>query len=207
MQKFQAPAPQPAATVGSRTIVAIAIGVAIACGVALTLGRLDAVWTTGAFFDTDDALRMVQVRNLLAGQGWFDMNVARMDPPAGVFMHWSRTVDVPLVLLMKLFGLFADHATAETLTRIAFPLLLLVALYVALGRLAALFGGLATQVAAILLAFTTGPAVTQFVTGRIDHHAPQIVLLVAMAWAALAALEPSRAKLAAWSGLFAALSL
>ena len=191
----------------SRAPVALVIALALVCGAALTWGRLTDVWTSGAFFDTDDAMRMVQVRNLLGGQDWFDMNVGRMDPPAGVFMHWSRTVDVPLALLMKFFGLFTDAATAEALTRIVFPLALAVALYVAVARLAALFGGVAVQVAAVGLAFATGEVFTQFVPGRIDHHAPQIVLLVLMSAATLSAFEPSRAKLADTSALLAALSL
>jgi hypothetical protein len=198
----------PAAAPAIRTSVGVgmAVALALACGIALTWGRAGEVWATGAFFDTDDALRMAQLRDLLAGQSWFDMNVARMDAPAGVFMHWSRTVDIPLALLLKFFGLFASPATAEALTRLAFPLLLLAALYVAVARLAALFGGLGAQVAAVALAFTTGSVFTQFVPGRIDHHAPQIVLLVLMTGATLAAFEPSRAKMAA-AGALAALSL
>src|ERR1039458_7159007 len=66
-------------------------------GLVLSLPRVPAVWQTGAFFDSDDAMRLVQVRSLLAGQPWFDMTSYRLDPPAGVFMHWSRVVDVPLV--------------------------------------------------------------------------------------------------------------
>ena len=41
--------------------------------------------------DPDDVLRMVQVRDLLAGQGWFDLTQHRLDAPVGgVAMHWSR---------------------------------------------------------------------------------------------------------------------
>ena len=51
--------------------------------------------------DPDDVLRMVQVRDLLAGQGWFDLTQHRLDAPAGgVAMHWSRLVDLPLAGLI-----------------------------------------------------------------------------------------------------------
>src|SRR3546814_17220715 len=59
--------------------------------------------------DTDDAMRMAQVRDLLAGQGWWDLAQYRVNPAGGgVLMHWSRIVDAPLAagiwLLKPLFG-------------------------------------------------------------------------------------------------------
>ncbi|MCB2057884.1 MAG: AcrB/AcrD/AcrF family protein, partial [Novosphingobium sp.] len=45
--------------------------------------------------DADDTLRMVQVRDLLAGQHFWDLHQYRVDPPQGVLMHWSRLVDLP----------------------------------------------------------------------------------------------------------------
>ena len=56
------------------------------------------VWRTGVFNDTDDALRMVQVRAWLAGQGWYDLTAHGIGPD-GLAMHWTRVVergDVPL---------------------------------------------------------------------------------------------------------------
>src|SRR3546814_4090138 len=59
--------------------------------------------------DTDDAMRMAQVRDLLAGQGWWDLTQYRVNPAdGGVLMHWSRIVDAPLaggiLLLRPIFG-------------------------------------------------------------------------------------------------------
>ncbi|MFT4097163.1 MAG: hypothetical protein QM651_08550 [Rhodoblastus sp.] len=173
---------------------AFAILAALGCGVAMTWPQAMNVWTTGAFGDTDDAMRMVQVRDLLAGQNWFDMAQHRLAPPEGSFMHWSRVVDVPLAALMRIFGLLLAPAQAEAATRLAFPLLLLAGLYVAVAHVARLFGGRAGQIAAVGLAFATAPFLAQFVPGRIDHHAPQIVLLMLASGATLAALDASRAK-------------
>src|SRR5260370_41349134 len=50
---------------------------------------------------TDDAMRLVEVRDLLAGQGWFDLTQYRLNPPDGVVMHWSRLIDLPLALLIR----------------------------------------------------------------------------------------------------------
>src|SRR3546814_17926766 len=46
--------------------------------------------------DTDDNLRLQQVRDWLGGQGWFDLRQHRMLPPEGADIHWSRLVDLPL---------------------------------------------------------------------------------------------------------------
>ncbi|MBW7946896.1 MAG: hypothetical protein H3C60_10760, partial [Sphingomonadaceae bacterium] len=45
--------------------------------------------------DTDDAQRLMQVRDWLGGQAWGDVDQHRMNPPAGADMHWSRLVDLP----------------------------------------------------------------------------------------------------------------
>lgn len=166
-----------------------------------------AVWHAGAFFDTDDAMRLVQVRTLLHGQAWFDMTAKAMDPPHGVFLHWSRIVDIPVAALIRLFGLFTDETTAERLARLAFPFALLVGLYLGMARLGNLLLGPAARIPAIAGTLLSGNGIIQFVPGRIDHHAPQIVVLVVMLGAALAALDPGKARLAALAGLLAALSL
>ena len=186
------------AAVAARSDVAFAIVAVLGLGAALTWTQTTDVWTTGAFGDTDDAMRMVQVRDLLAGQGWFDMAQHRLAPPEGSFMHWSRVVDVPLVALIKFFGLALAPAQAEAAARLAFPLLMLAGLYMAVTHVARLFGDRATQIAAVGLAFATGPFLAQFVPGRIDHHAPQIVLLMLASGGVLAALDPGRSK-AMWT--------
>ena len=55
----------------------------------------------GINFSTDDAMRLVEVRDLLNGQGWFDLTQHRLNPPDGVVMHWSRLIDLPLALLIR----------------------------------------------------------------------------------------------------------
>ena len=60
---------------------------------------------------------------------------------------------------------------------------------------------------AALLIVLGGISYGQFVPGRIDHHAPQILLLTLMTGATLASLDPARARSAAWAGLCVAVSL
>ncbi|GAC1337684.1 MAG: hypothetical protein NVSMB26_24880 [Beijerinckiaceae bacterium] len=187
--------------------IPVVIGVALVLGLALTWPRVVAVWTTGAFFDTDDAMRMVQVRDLIAGQGWFDMTAHRLDPPHGLLMHWSRIVDVPLVVLVRLFGLIAAPESAERLARFAFPLALQAGLYAGLAWCGGLLLGPSGRLVALTLGFLSGIMFGQFQPGRIDHHAPQIMLMVLVLGASLAALEPRRGRLAGLAGLLTALSL
>ena len=96
--------PSARAAVAFRPGVAFAVLTALGSSIAISWGLATDVWTSGAFGDTDDAMRMVQVRDLIAGQNWYDMAQHRLAPPAGSFMHWSRVVDVPLVIVMKAFA-------------------------------------------------------------------------------------------------------
>jgi len=73
--------------------------------------------------DTDDAMRLVELRAYLAGHGWFDLHEARIAPPFGYDSHWSRLIDAGLAGLFLLLRPFADVATAERLMRVIWPLL------------------------------------------------------------------------------------
>jgi hypothetical protein len=50
--------------------------------------------------DPDDALRLHQVRVLMAGGAWFDMTLPRIGGAQPLVSHWSRLIDVPLVVLL-----------------------------------------------------------------------------------------------------------
>src|SRR5688500_18172823 len=56
--------------------------------------------------DTDDAMRLVQMRAFLAGQGWFDLHLSRVQPPIGLDSHWSRLIDAGLAGIFLFFKLF-----------------------------------------------------------------------------------------------------
>src|SRR5688572_4635439 len=50
------------------------------------------------FAEPDNAMRLVRVRDLIAGQGWFDSIQYRLNPPDGTPMHWARWVDAAIAL-------------------------------------------------------------------------------------------------------------
>jgi hypothetical protein len=100
---------------------------------------------SGNFPDTDDYMRLQQVRDLMAGQGWFDLTQHRVAPPAGLPMHWSRLVDVPLLLfLVPLTPLIGAH-NAEIVAVTGAPLLTLFALLGAVAVVMRRLNGLNTQ--------------------------------------------------------------
>ncbi|WP_296712114.1 hypothetical protein [Rhodoblastus sp.] len=189
----------------------VGLWLAVACALALSLvlqqSRLLTVWRTGGFFDTDDAMRMVQVRDLLAGQGWYDMTQWRLDAPGGVFMHWSRIVDIPLVLLLKFFGLFLAPEQAERAARIAFPTLMFAVLLSGGAWAARIFAGASARVYGVFAILFCGVFFWQFPPGRIDHHAPQITLLFFAVAALARAFDPAQARWAALAGACMAVSL
>lgn len=68
-----------------------------------------------ALGDTDDNMRLMQVRGLLHGQGWYDLTQYRMNPPGGYNMHWTRLPDLPIAGLVLFFRLFTTEFWAERL--------------------------------------------------------------------------------------------
>lgn len=161
----------------------------------------------GGFADPDDAMRLVEVRAWLGGQGWYDLAAHRLDPPLGASMHWSRLVDLPTAALIRLFSVAVDTATAEHWACVAVPTLWLLGLYLAMGRLAGLMSGPSARPIALLGTLLSGATLVAFLPGRIGHHAPETVVLVLAVAAALASLDQARARQAAVAGALVALGL
>ena len=165
---------------------------------------------TGVFdaMSTDDAMRLVEVKDLIAGQGWFDLTQHRLDPP-GTPMHWSRVIDLPLAALILMLRPLAGMEGAEAITLILWPTLLFGAALILVAAIASRMGdGLnrhAVQMAAIILAALSIPSLIHFRTGAIDHHNFQIVLLLCILFLA-AGIEQSCIN-AGLAGISATLSL
>lgn len=132
--------------------------------------------------DTDDAMRLVLVRDLLHGRGWWDQWVGRLQPPFGTYMHWSRLVDGALATFIWLFERVMSPAAAEYSARLIWPLLwIFPAAACGLSIARSLGGKTAAFVCAVLLA-TNVQLYVQFRPGRIDHHNLQITMaLIAVA--------------------------
>ena len=154
-------------------------------------------WRTARFFDTDDAMRLVQVRDLLGGQAWFDLVAHRLHPPDAMLSHWSRVIDAPLAGMILVFSRFTGQDNAETLTRLVFPLLTQCAYFAALFALFRRMAGPRALQAGFFLAVLSQPTNLQFLPGRIDHHAPQILMLVLMALLSVRCLDQKSSEASA----------
>ena len=204
---MNAPSASPFSRALPRGRGTLALAGAFAFLLALSFAQIPPVWTSGAFGDTDDAMRMVQVRDLVAGQSWFDLTQRRMAPPEGAPMHWTRAVDAPLAAFLRLFALGLEPARAEAAARLLYSGLLLLLLLVACARFARTLMG-ARGRAPVLVSFALSGAVFgQFIWGRIDHHGLQLALLILLLDAALRALDPQRPRAAALAACIGVLSL
>lgn len=134
--------------------------------------------------DTDDAMRMVVVRDLLGGQGWYDNIQHRLDTPFGAELHWSRLADLPLAGLTLLFSPLAG-GFAETLAAFVLPLIYLAGLLWLSGAIALQLAGPRAVLPALILPALSMTVLYEFVPGRVDHHSLQTLLLLGMVWAAI----------------------
>jgi hypothetical protein len=158
--------------------------------VALTLSILVAIFQIGNHLmnqtdyvglDPDDTMRLVQVRDFLAGQGWFDMHQYRLGLDGGTLMHWSRLVDLPIALLIRFFSLFTDSRTAEMLALFVWPISLTFPFLAAMGLACHRLGGRAGLVAGLGFSTLMVLEIARFRPGSIDHTNVQIVLIAIIA--------------------------
>lgn len=149
-------------------------------------------------------MRLVQVRDLVEGQAWFDLVQHRYLPPGGVLMHWSRWLDAPLALSVMALTPFVGQSTAFGIVSAAWPLLMLIAmmtvLFVGMRRT---FGPRAALLGVFAVALMS-PVLAVCAPGRIDHHNVQMLCVLTLAFC-VADIESRRAP--AVGGMAAALSL
>ncbi|MDZ4306503.1 hypothetical protein [Allopontixanthobacter sp.] len=156
-------------------MVRVALAWVMICAVMLVTGY--GTISAGRFTDPDDLMRLMEVRDLLAGQSWFDVHQYRVDAPSGgVAMSWSRLVDVPLAALVWLFSLFLPQATAEITAATIVPLVTFGFALLLAARIAwRLIGAEAAGMTCLVMALSV-PVIVQMGPLRIDHHGWQIVL-------------------------------
>ena len=126
--------------------------------------------------DSDDVMRLVQIKDLLNGQDWFDLHQYRMGPDGGTLMHWSRLADLPILALYSLFDLFLPSDTALVWAYSAWPplsvLVVLGGLYAGARHVSDRGAALACLVLGVFVYATH----YRFSPGAIDHHNLQLGL-------------------------------
>ncbi len=150
------------------------IGAAVVTVVLVQLGRAffvgDGVFSEALLIDSDAYMWLVRAEALAEGRSWFDHTEARINPPDGHIQHWTRPLDLLLLLggvaLSPLLG-FRDGLALWG--QLVSPILLIVAAWI-MYRLSRL---LIPQREALLSAavFTLHPMILlTFAWGRPDHH-------------------------------------
>ena len=130
------------------------------------------------FPDPDDQLRLLQVRDWLNGQSWFDVTQYRMNAPGGAPMHWSRWVDLPIVLVIVSMTPLFGTAAAQTIALVAVPLVTLGVVMSLVARLTARLLSPEHGILASLLVPICVEVTQQLRPMRIDHHGWQMALAV-----------------------------
>jgi hypothetical protein len=157
-----------------------------------------------ALGDTDDNMRISQVRALLHGQGWYDLRQYKLNPPVGFNIHWSRLVDLPIAGLILATRPFLGGVLAEKLAVSVAPMLPMgLGIYALMLVARRLIDRNAWLVAIPILACAQ---VTLFMWAplRIDHHGWQLAFLVLMV---AGSADRDRLRGGVTSGLSTALSL
>jgi len=128
--------------------------------------------------DTDDNIRMAQVRGLLHGQGWYDLRQYKLNPPVGASIHWTRLVDLPIAGIILAVRPFTDWLTAEKIAAAIAPLLPMgVGLFATAVATRRLVAPLAYVFACAML-LCGASTMTMWAPMRVDHHGWQIALVL-----------------------------
>lgn len=131
--------------------------------------------------ENDDVMRLVQIRDLLAGQSWYDHSQYRMGGAGGTMIHWSRVIDAPIAALTIIFDLFLPRTTAEKIAISIWPIITGLGLIIGVRLLQkdtardglkpfVLLFGLLLMVLMLITFYMFAP-------GRIDHHNVQLVAI------------------------------
>lgn len=127
--------------------------------------------------DTDDHMRIMQVRAWLAGQGWFDLRQYRMDPPYGANIHWSRLPDLPIAGLILLLKPFVGGAMAEKAALSLAPFLPMAITMTAIALLSRRLFSPPAFVLGLAILFCAHSVRGMWMPLRVDHHGWQLAML------------------------------
>ena len=153
----------------------------------------------------DDIMRLVEVRDLLNGQGWADPMQYRLGPDGGTLMHWSRLVDAPVAALIWLASPALPLEQAEMVAVVLWPLALAGMGLAFVMRAAREMSGDIAGIFALVIGAGGFIASQKFDAGSLDHHNVQIVLVL-VALVALLREKPT-IKSGASAGIAVAVSL
>jgi len=162
----------------------------------------------GVYVDPDAYMRLVRVRDLAEGGAWFDPVLSRIGPPDGFVLHWTRPLDVLLLLGAWPASHFVGFEKALFWWGAAIsPVFQILSLLALTWAAAPLLSRAALGPLAFFLIAQPG-LFGRFMVGRPDHHGLlQFLMFLSLGFALRALLRPDDTRTARWLGLVSALSL
>jgi hypothetical protein len=206
-----APAAAPSRAVAWLLIVLFAI-LAI-CEHIFFAFRNGAVLREHGLVDTDSYMRVLRIMDLYNGGGWYSTVTQKLGAPEGLSLHWTRPVDVLILLpalLVHAFGVPIDRAVYWVGAAFS-SVCHILACFAAAWAARPLWPSPGHRFAALIL-LTNAAAFGYGVFGRADHHTLLLLLtalmLGAMLRAALAGTTVAEQRgWAALGGLYAGLGV
>ncbi|PRY77646.1 hypothetical protein CLV80_105129 [Yoonia maritima] len=183
-------------------VLTLAVLLVVSKAVVAGLGMHETFATKG----NDNVMRLLTVRDWLAGQRWYDVAQYRLMPPEGVSLHWSRYVDAGIAAIVVPFSWFLPMTSAEMVAITLWPTLILILSLVLIGfGTLRIFGAMAACFAVLCAVLWPVTSSMHSSAGSLDHHNIQMLLMTLMS---LALVWPSRPNFAGIiCGVAAALSL
>lgn len=136
------------------------------------------VYSQGVFSGPDDFMRLHQVQNWIAGQGWFDLRAHRMYPSVGADIHWTRLVDVPIAAIAGFFNYFTGLVASSRIAAIVWPFILFMLAVTSMIAICERLAGKESRLLALFFFVLSINTLAEFKPGRLDHHNVQILLLI-----------------------------
>jgi hypothetical protein len=140
-------------------------------GLHAVMAWLDGRVPAGILPDTDSYARLIRVRDLWEGAAWTDPVTPSFNAPEGLFLHWTRPLDVLILgpaLVLHAAGLPRDDAILWSGALVC-PVLHVTAALAAVWAARAPWSRSASWLAGLFLLSATSIR-TYSVFGRADHH-------------------------------------
>ncbi len=146
----------------------------------------------GRLVDTDSYMRLVRVRQLAESRAWYDATIPRSDAPFGETLHWTRPVDVLILVLTGVLRPALGFSRALHVAGVALSPLLLIAVCFATAWAVRPLAGSRVRYYTMIAVLAQVGAMGYALPGRADHHMLILLAFVAMHGAAIRLLlDPS----------------
>jgi hypothetical protein len=183
----------------------IAFSATVALLVVLLILRVFPELLQGQLIDPDSYMRLVRVRRLLGPGGWFDGTIPRSNAPFGETLHWTRPVDVLVILGAWIGRPFLSPDRALHMAGVLLSPLLLIAVCLTTAWAARPLAGGRARYYVMLAVLAQAGIMGYALPGRADHNMLILLAFVAMLGSTLRVLlgptPPGHAWAAgAWAG-------